>query len=273
MKLNNIACGLLALACVAAAGVAKADQLDDVKKKGELVCGTLGTSQPFSFQDPATRELVGYDIDMCKLVATKLGVKIEYKLLSVAARIPELNEGRVDILAANLGYSKDRAEQIAFSHAYYVSPQKLLVRADSPYQTIDSLDGQRVGATKGSSSERQIKERLAKSQVIGYSDSPAAYLALQQKKVEAQFASELIMARLVMQSPPTAPVRMIEQAVFNEAWGLGVRKTEGQFLRQVNRALEEAEATGEAKKIFEKWFGPNTEYKINRSFTIGRIVG
>lgn len=273
MKLNPIAYGLLALACVAASGVAKADQLDDVKKKGELVCGTLGTSQPFSFQDPKTRELIGYDIDMCKLVADKLGVKVTYKLLSVAARIPELNESRVDILAANLGYSPDRAEQISFSHAYYVSPQKLLVRDDSPYQTIESLDGQRVGATKGSSSERQIKERLAKSQVIGYGDSPAAYLALQQKKVEAQFASELIMARLVMQSPPTAPVRMIEQPVFNEAWGLGVRKSEGLFLRQVNRALEEAEATGQAKKVFDKWFGPDTEYKIKRSFVIGRIIG
>ena len=136
---------------------------------------------------------------MCKLVADKLGVKVNYKLLSVAARVPELNEGRVDILAANLGYSPDRAEQIAFSHAYYVSPQKLLVRKDSGLDTVEALNGRRVGATKGSSSEREIKRILNKSQVIGYGDSSATYLALQQKKVDAQFASELVLARLVLQ--------------------------------------------------------------------------
>lgn len=89
-----------------------------------MVCGTLGTSQPFSFQDAATRELVGYDVDICKLeISAKLGVKVQFKLLSVAARVPELNESRVDILAANLGYSPERAEQIGFSHAYFQSPQ------------------------------------------------------------------------------------------------------------------------------------------------------
>ena len=139
----------LGLATLLLGTAAQADQVADIKARGELICGTLGTSQPFSFQDAASRQLVGYDVDVCKLVADKLGVKVSYKLLSVAARVPELNEGRVDILAANLGYSPDRAQQIAFSHAYYVSPQKLLVRKDSGLDTIESLNGRRVGATKG----------------------------------------------------------------------------------------------------------------------------
>lgn len=261
-------------ACLSLASlVAHADQLDDVKARGELVCGTLGTSQPFSFQDAATRQLVGYDVDMCKLVADKLGVKVSYKLLSVAARVPELNEGRVDILAANLGYSPERAQQISFSHAYYVSPQKLLVRQDSGVDTIASLNGRRVGATKGSSSEREIKRILDKSQVIGYTDSSATYLALQQKKVDAQFASEMVLVRLMLQSPPTAPVRVMDETVFDEPWGLGVRKSEPRFLEAVNQALAEAEASGTAARLFDKWFGPETQYKLKREFTIGPIAG
>ena len=187
MKRHSLIAACLGLAALSLGAGARADQVADIKARGELICGTLGTSQPFSFQDATTRQLVGYDVDMCKLVADKLGVKVSYKLLSVAARVPELNEGRVDILAANLGYSPDRAQQIAFSHAYYVSPQKLLVRKDSGLDTIESLNGRRVGATKGSSSEREIKRILDKSQVIGYGDSSATYLALQQKKVDAQF--------------------------------------------------------------------------------------
>ncbi|WP_025140473.1 ABC transporter substrate-binding protein [Achromobacter sp. DH1f] len=263
----------LGLATLLLGTAAQADQVADIKARGELICGTLGTSQPFSFQDAASRQLVGYDVDVCKLVADKLGVKVSYKLLSVAARVPELNEGRVDILAANLGYSPDRAQQIAFSHAYYVSPQKLLVRKDSGLDTIESLNGRRIGATKGSSSEREIKRILDKSQVIGYGDSSATYLALQQKKVDAQFASELVLARLVLQSPPTAPVSVIAKSVFDEPWGLGVRKTEPGFLQVVNQALDEAESSGVAAQLFDKWFGAQTPYKLERGFKIGPIAG
>ncbi|OZI34113.1 cysteine ABC transporter substrate-binding protein [Bordetella genomosp. 10] len=273
MKRNTLIAACLGLAMLTLGAAARADQLDDIKAKGELVCGTLGTSQPFSFQDASTRQLVGYDVDVCKLVADKLGVKISYKLLSVAARVPELNEGRVDILAANLGYSPDRAGQIAFSHAYYVSPQKLLVRKDSGLDTIESVNGRRVAATKGSSSEREIKRVLDKSQVLGFGDSSSAYLALQQKKVDAQFASELVLVRLQLQSPPTAPVSIIPKSVFDEFWGLGVRKSEPRFLQAVNQALDDAEASGAAAQLFDKWFGAQTQYKLQRSFKIAPIAG
>ncbi|GGE53170.1 solute-binding protein [Agaricicola taiwanensis] len=263
-KWNILAFALpLALAAVPA----KADLLDDVKSRGQLVCGTLGTSQPFSFQDDS-RQLVGYDVDICKLVADKIGVKVEYKLLSVAARIPELNGGRVDIVAANLGWSPDRAGQIDFSHKYYVTPQKLLVLDSSDIQTIEDLKGKRIGATKGSSSEREIKNRLPDSRVIGYADSPATFLSLQQRKVDAQFASELVLVRLVNESPEGRPTRILEKAVMEEPWGLGVRKGEGAFLAAVNEALDEAEKSGEAEKLFNKWFGPDTAYKLKRSFVI-----
>lgn len=270
-KIKYLIGACLAFPLVTASLSAHADQLADIKKNGELVCGTLGTSQPFSFQDASTRELVGYDVDVCKLVAAKLGVKVQFKLLSVAARVPELNESRVDILAANLGYSPERAEQIAFSHAYFQSPQKLLTRADAKLTKIEDLTGKRISATKGSSSEREIKARLPGSQVLGFSDSSAAYLALQQKKVEAQFASELVLARLVLQSPPTSPVVIMDKAVFDEPWGLGMRKSEAGFISAVNKVLEDAEKSGEAAAIFDKWMGAGSPYKLKRSFTVAPI--
>lgn len=262
---------LLASTSVLMASTAHADQLAEIQERGTLVCGTLGTSQPFSFQDPTTRKLVGYDVDVCQLLADKLDVKVEYKLLSVSARIPELNEKRVDVLAANLGYSPERAKQIAFSHAYYVSPQKLLVRADAGLEQISQVNGRRVGATKGSSSEREIKRILDKSNVIGYSDSSATYLALQQRKVDAQFASELVLLRLMLQSPPTAPVTIIEEPVFMEYWGLGLRQDEPAFIEKVNQILDEAEQDGTAASIFDTWFGMESPYQLERSFSIAPI--
>ena len=183
MSLTFVSRIVLAASLCTAAAVSHADQLDDIKAAGVLNCGTLGTSQPFSFQDNNTRQLVGFDVDICKLVAAKLGVRIEFKQMSVASRVPELNEKRVDIVAANLGFTPARAEQIAFSNQYFASRQMLMVRKESNISTIEQLDGRRVGAVKGSSSERDIKERLPKSTVTGYTDGSATYLALQQKKL------------------------------------------------------------------------------------------
>src|SRR3546814_3237188 len=62
---------------VCSSDLASANALDDVKSRNTLVCGTLGTSEPFSFQDPKTREVVGYEVDLCKEIANYLGVKLE----------------------------------------------------------------------------------------------------------------------------------------------------------------------------------------------------
>lgn len=261
----------VALPLAFSATAAKADQLEDIKARGTLVCGTLGTSEPFSFQDKDTRQLVGYDVDICKLVADSIGVTVEYKLLAVAARIPELDSGRVDVVAANLGWTPERAGQINYSHRYYVTPQKLLVLDGSDINELEDVAQSRIGATKGSSSEALLKERFPQARVIGYADSPATFLSLQQRKIDAQFASELVLVRLVNQSPEGSPTRILDEAVFNEPWGLGVRKGETGLLDAVNAALDEAETSGEAQQLFDKWFGGETQYNLTRSFTIGPI--
>src|SRR6266581_2391055 len=145
MRLFQVAAAVL-LFITGVGGVAKADELADVKARGKLVCGTLGTAEPFSFQDPKTREIVGYDIDICRKVAESLGVTLELKPMAVEARIPELLQGRVDILAANLGWSKERAQQIDYSYSYFVSEQKVLVSADSGISALEQLSGKRVSA-------------------------------------------------------------------------------------------------------------------------------
>lgn len=261
----------IALPVALSAFAAKADRLEDIKTRGTLICGTLGTSEPFSYQDRDSRQLVGYDVDICKIVADSIGVEVEYKLLAVAARIPELDSGRVDVVAANLGWTPERAGQISYSHRYYVTPQKLLVLANSDFEQIDDLASSRIGATKGSSSEALLKERFPQARVIGYADSPATFLSLQQRKIHAQFASELVLVRLVNQSPEGSPTRILDEAVFNEPWGLGVRKGEEALLEAVNAALDETESSGEAQQLFDKWFGAETPYDLTRSFTIGPI--
>jgi polar amino acid transport system substrate-binding protein len=257
--------------CLAAQGAAHADQLADVKARGQLVCGTMGTFEPFSFSDPKTREVVGYEVDLCRALADELGVKPELKLMAVEARIPELLQGRVDVLSAALSYSDERARQIDFSKTSFVSRVLVMANKDSPAKTLHDLNGKKISALKGSTTERYVPAVLPQSSLLTFQDSSSAFLALQQSKVSGVILSELPLMRLMNDNP--GAYRLVEPPIAIERWGLGVRKNEPRFLEAVNGALKKIEESGKGQAIFEKWLGRSTAYKMDRHFKLTDDVG
>lgn len=276
MNIKSILKCVPLLACLGAAGVAQADVLSDVKARGTLVCGTMGTSEPFSFQDPATRQVVGYEVDLCQKIADHLGVKLEIKMIAVAARIPELAGGRVDVVAANLGWSPERAQQIDYSYQHYVSPQKILIRRDDAgsLKTNADLAGKRVSAVAGSSSEAGAKRLIPDVTTVTFKDPPTAFMALQQRKVSGFVGSELMLLKFKQESE-SSPVKLdiIADPLFVEPWGIGVRKGEDALRGEVNKVLGQLEQSGEMQTIFDRWFGPNTKFPTTRVFKVEEIKG
>ena len=70
------------------------------------------------------RQIVGYDVDFVKAIANKLGVKLELKAVTSASRMPQLIEGNIDIIAATMTKTPERAQQIDFSNTYFLTGQK-----------------------------------------------------------------------------------------------------------------------------------------------------
>lgn len=125
MSFTNRSIGLVA-AIASFAGIASAacaDQLSDIIQRKELRCGTFADVPPFAAPDAKTREMVGFDVDLCKAIAQHWGVVAKVTPLSVEARVPEVKLGHVDITVANLAYTLGRAEQIQFSDPI-TSPRK-----------------------------------------------------------------------------------------------------------------------------------------------------
>ena len=267
--------------CLAAVGLAivtlsaaQADTLQDIKARGKFICGTMGTAEPFSFQDPKTRAVVGYEVDICKAVADSLGVPLELKLIAVEARIPELIAGRVDVVAANLGWSPERARQIDYSHQHFVSLQKVLAREkDQELKSPAELAGKRVSGARLvlGAGRAQVHSQCRTGDV---QDPSGAFLALQQGKVSGFVGSELMLAKLRQQAASSAvPVKILVPALFVEPWGVGVRKGDAAMLGQVNQVLDKLEASGDATRIFDKWFGVGTPFNLKRDFRIESIKG
>jgi polar amino acid transport system substrate-binding protein len=255
---------LLILATTASMlGVAHADQLADVKQRGELVVGVLGTDEPNSFIDPKTREIVGYEVDLAKAIADKLGVKLRLKQLAVAARIPELQQGQVDLLAASLTHNKEREAVIDFSLTTFVTGQKVLVKKDSGIQSLGQLAGKKVVTVKGGTQEPNVRRAVPSVEVVTFDTGPQAFQALQQGKGIAFVNDEVsLLDQFAKLGPAASQYRILPTNLSVEPLALGIRKGEKGLKAQIDAALRELEASGAAHQLFVKWYGPNTRLKF-----------
>ncbi|OBZ95742.1 ABC transporter [Pararhizobium polonicum] len=253
-----------AIAATAAIAPAKADRLGDILSTKTLRCATFADVPPFASPDLKTREMAGFDVDLCNAIAKQLGVTAEVKPVSVEARVPEVKLGRVDITVANLAYTQSRAEQIEFSDPYYLAKEMLIVPADDAGQTKADFAGQRIASTKGSTSEMSIK--LNKSEPLTFQDTASAYLAVQQGKARGMVANTMTTTKFVNESQTKGKkMRMIQDPMLFQPIGVGMAKDQPALTAKINEALHALDEAGEINKIWDKWLGPNTEYKMSRT--------
>lgn len=242
------------------------DKLADIKAKGVLVAGIKDSLPPFGFIDQKTRTIVGYDIDFVNAIATKLGVKVELKPVTSATRMPQLQEGNIDIIAATMTKNPERAKVIDFSYTYFFTGQKFLTKKGA-IKSLKDLAGKKIGTAKGSTSEKNAAKAVPTATILSFDDYPQAVLALQQGKVVAVTTDESILAGQLSKLPK-GKYEIPDIRISDEPYGLGIRKGNKSFLDFVNKTIIEMEKTGEAKRIFDRWFGPNSDTPLYRTFTI-----
>ncbi|RST53582.1 ABC transporter substrate-binding protein [Variovorax sp. MHTC-1] len=269
MRFRFAAAALTAAALLLGSAV-HADQLADIKKKGQLVVGVLGTDEPATFIDPKTREIIGYEVDLVNAIAKKIGVKPVLKQIAVAARIPELQQGHVDLVAAGLTHNKEREAQIDFSLTTFVTGQKAIVKKDSGITAVPQLSGKKVLTIRGGTQEPNIKKAVPGAEVVTFDTSQQAFQALQQGKGVGYVDDEAALLNSYAKlGPQKAKYVVLPQNLSTEALAIGIRKGETGLKAVVDETLRELEKSGEAEKIFFKWYGPKTKSGFDkRNFKI-----
>lgn len=257
---------LVLLMWLALMGTVHADTLDQIKKEGVLVVGVRNGMRPFGFIDKEKMELVGYDIDFARAIAGKLGVKLQLKS-SDAPLIPLLRQRKIDLIAGAMTKSVERMEQCDFSLTYYVTGQTFLVKKGA-VKALADLAGQKIGTGQNSTSERNLKKVLPNSTIVLFTNYREAFRALKWGSVSAVSTDETILVGLLAADPQKAAYEILDTRISNEPYGLGIRKGDRQFLEFVDRTLLELEQSGEAVRIYDKWFGKDSGLSIKRDFTI-----
>ena len=260
LALHRTPTWLLLAAALLCGAAAQADQLDEIRKRGELVVGVLGTDEPSTFIDPKTREIVGYEVDLARAVASKLGVRLTLKQMSVAARIPELQQGRVDLLAASLSHTKEREAVIDFSLTTLVTGQQAMVKVSSGFTSLAQLSGKKVVTVKGGTQEPNTRKAIAAVEVVTFDNGLLAFQALSQGK-GAAFVNEdvSLLRQLANLGEARSQYLILPEKISVEAVALGIRKGEAGFKALVDGSLRELEKSGEADRLFMKWYGPGSK--------------
>ena len=175
-RLLTVVTALLLLGTLVLPAIA-GDTLDDVRKKGVLVVGVKDSTPPFGSRDIRSGEIIGYDVDIAKAVANKLGVRLEIKAVTSVDRIPQLLDGNIDMIAATMTINPDRSKLIDFSSSYFRTTQKFLAKTGT-IRSLKDLVGKKIATAKGSTAERNLKAAIPGAKIVLYDDYDKAARAL-----------------------------------------------------------------------------------------------
>ncbi|GFM37642.1 ABC transporter substrate-binding protein [Desulfovibrio psychrotolerans] len=248
--------------------LAHANKLEEIKARGTLICGVKDSTVPFGYVDETSKQLVGFDVDICKYIADAMGVGLELKAVTSASRIPMVLQGSVDIAAATMTHKIERDDVIDFSITYFMDGQKLLVPVDSGIKSVADLKGKRVATVKGSTSEKNIREAQPDCTVLSFDEYPQAMLAMKQGKAVAVTTDSTILLGLRGSDPEPSKWEILPDAISIEPYGLGIVENESKFRDFINKTLMEMWRSGEYKTTYDKWFGPETRFYLPLTWTM-----
>ncbi|CRZ14037.1 glutamate ABC transporter substrate-binding protein [Mycolicibacterium neworleansense] len=224
-----------------------------IRKRGRLVAGIDQSTNLFSFRDPVSGELQGFDVDIAREVAREvLGNPdaVEFRLLTSPERISALQDGTVDIVIKAMTITCARAEQIAFSTVYFDASQRLLVPRDSPIQGPGDLAGKRVCSQVDTTSLATVSRVAPKATLLAVRNWDDCLVALQQGQAEAVSTDNSILAGMAVQDPS---LHLVGPSLEAEPYGIGVNKSQDDLVRAVNAALERIRRDGTWSSLYLKW--------------------
>lgn len=232
------------------------DAIAAIKERGKLVVGVKFDTKLFGLKDPASGEVEGFDIDISKQIAKQiLGDEnaIELKEVTSKTRIPMLNNGEIDMVVATMTITEERKKEVDFSDVYFQAGQALLVKKGSPVTGLESITADStVLGVKGSTSVKNIREKVEGVNVLEFDNYQDAFDALKNGKGEALTTDDSILYGMAAQD---SNFEVVGEPFTDEPYGIAIRKGNADVVQAVNDTLSGLKESGDYDAIYEKWIG------------------
>ncbi|MGH7143716.1 MAG: transporter substrate-binding domain-containing protein [Planctomycetota bacterium] len=261
---------LLVSAALAGAGcgapctpAAPVSTLDTVMARKQLIVGVKTDAPPFGFV--AGGNYQGYDIDLARQIAHKLGVKVRFVPVTSADRIQKLNDKEVDLIAASMTITREREKDVDFSLCYFSTQDAFLVKSDSKISGYLDLAKMKVGVIKGSTGVANLAIVQPEAEPVVFDTYTEAFAALKAGHIEALTSDLVLLAGLAQGQ--TGQFKIVGTFGY-EPYGLAMRQNDSKFRGQINDILQELWDQGVITQNIENWFGDRGRFPLQVNFTM-----
>lgn len=230
------------------------NSLDDVKKKGYFIVGLDATFAPMGYRDESG-EIVGFDIDLAKEVAKRMGVEVKFKPCEWDAIIFDLRSKNIDMVWNGMTITPAREKQVAFTKPYLSDNQIIFTRKGTEPAKVQDLAGKVVGVQLGSSGAQSVEDNPISKQIKEikkYSTNVEALMDLEAGRLDAVVMDE-ISGKYYNAKKSTLTYSV--ETLANESFGVALRKQDKALVDEINKILDEMKEDGTFDKIKSKWLG------------------
>ncbi len=214
----------------------------------------MGSLPPYTNLTPSG-ELEGYDIDIAKRLAASLNVKPQFIIVDSAGRVAALQTRKADITASGFARNVTRSLTIAFSDPYLIVPGRIVVKTDSPLKKVEDINDPKVrlSMNRGGNSEPIIAARFPNAVRNLYNTNADCLNALLSNQVDGMAEDAFYDRQEIAKHP--GQLRMLDGDYSRQENSIGMPAGDADWVRVVNLWVEQFNASGDNKVLFQKWFG------------------
>ena len=240
--------------------------LSKVEEAKTLVVATSGTLYPSSYYNDEN-ELVGYDVDVAKEVAKRLGVEITFKEYNVYGQVSSLTRGEADFAANDFGLTDERAEKFSLSTPIKYSFDSMIVRKsdDSGIASLEDLDGKKA-AGEPNTSYMRLAESYGAELVTYDNATNDQYLTDVANGRTDVILNDYYLQKMAVAALPDIPVKILEDVYFNpNETGFLFVKDHKALQEKVDAVLAEMKEDGRLKELAETYFQTDISVKSDQA--------
>jgi polar amino acid transport system substrate-binding protein len=234
------------------AASALAGRIEDIKARGYVRIGVSLGGEPIGFRN-ASNEPVGYDVDVARQLAAKLGVPVRFSDVSSDARISMLRSGQLDLVVANVSITPQRARVVDFSMPYNLAGLRVIGQKSAHIRTLADLNGKRVVVGRGTTADAFLRQSAPQAVAV-YTDNfaPDGVLLLQQKRVDAGIEDASLLDYLAGKNDQ---LETLPAMYGNTPIGIAMAKGDPALLKFVNAFVADYIRSGAYAANYRKWWG------------------
>ena len=209
----------------------------NIAARKRFIVGVKCDAPPFGYINVRGQN-AGFDVEVAKWFARYAfgrENRVSYVCAPTPAREPLLTTGRVDLVISTFTYTTDRDTRIDFSRAYYNATGRLLVKNDSPVQSLANLAGRKVATTSGSIYDRWLKRCYPSTEVIVADSFTNALLAFNQGRADALMWDDTVLVGI---AAADRSAKLTNDLFLALPYGIGIKQGNVALKRWVDSRLE-----------------------------------